>query len=71
MVIEDTERDPNETVILYFTESDRQAADSLPDELTTEQYVLITTLLDKLNRSEDFDGKEFYLQKLQRSPGFQ
>ncbi len=67
VVIEDTERDPNETVILYFTESDRQAADSLPDELTTEQYVLITTLLDKLNRSEDFDGKEFYLQKLQQA----
>ncbi len=47
-----------------FSESDRQAVDTLPDPLTTEQYVTVTALLDKLTRSADFAEKAAYLQKL-------
>ena len=50
--------------LLYFSQSDRAAVDALPEELTTEHYVTVTTLLDKLTQSEDFDGKELYLEKL-------
>lgn len=57
-------RDDGETVLLYFSASDREAVAKLPEELTTEQYVLVTTLLDKLQQSEDFEEKEEYLQKL-------
>ncbi len=47
-----------------FSDEDKKAVASLPAKLTTEQYVTVTTLLDKLDRSEDFAGKETYLQKL-------
>ena len=57
-------RDDGETALLYFSASDREAVAKLPEELTTEQYVLVTTLLDKLQQSEDFEEKEEYLQKL-------
>ena len=50
--------------LLSFSLSDRAAADALPDRLTTEQYVTVTTLLDKLRQSEDFEGKERYLDRL-------
>lgn len=63
-VTESPEDDRGDTVNLYFSEADRQAADSLPEKLTTEQYVQVTTLLDKLRQCEYFDGKELYLQKL-------
>lgn len=53
-----------ENIILYFSESDRQAVDELPEKLTTEQYVQVITLLDKLNQSESFEGKELYRQRL-------
>ncbi len=63
-VTESPKDESGENVILYFSESDRNAADGLPENLTTEQYVLVTTLLDKLNKCEDFDEKNIYLEKL-------
>lgn len=57
------------TVLLFFSESDRRAVDSLPAELTTEQYVTVTTLLDKLEQSEAFDGKNEYLKRLTEAKG--
>lgn len=53
-----------ENTVFLFTEEDRAAVHSLPETLTTEQYVLVTALLDKLHRAEDFAEKEFYLEKL-------
>lgn len=64
VVVESPEDDLGGTVALYFSDADRQAADSLPEKLTTEQYVQVTTLLDKLRQCEDFGEKELYLQKL-------
>ena len=47
-----------------FSEADMQKVDSLPESVTTEHYVTVTELLDKLENSADFEGKEAYLQKL-------
>ena len=55
---------PEDTPILYFSASDREAADKLPSRLTTEQYVTVITLLEKLEQCEDFDKKTEYLKKL-------
>ena len=52
------------TPIMYFAPSDKRAVDSLPARLTTEQYYTVIALLEKLNRSDDFEGKENYLKKL-------
>lgn len=54
----------DDEVILYFSNADREAVESLPKKLTTEYYVTVTALLDKLLRSEDFDGKDHYSEKL-------
>ncbi len=61
---ESTEETQEDTPLLYFAPSDRKAVDSLPARLTTEQYFTVTALLEKLNRSDDFEGKENYLKKL-------
>ena len=61
---ESTEETQEDTPLLYFAPSDRKAVDSLPARLTTEQYFTVTALLEKLNRSDDFEGKEKYLKKL-------
>ena len=66
-VIESPKDGQNDSVLLYFTDSDRKAADCLPERLTTEQYVTVTTLLDKLRQCEDFDGKDAYLEKLSKA----
>lgn len=63
-VIESPENAADDLPLLSFSLSDRAAADALPERLTTEQYVIVTTLLDKLRQSEDFDGRELYLDKL-------
>lgn len=60
------EKEPDEP-LLFFSESDRAAVDAFPEKLSTEQYVSVTTLLSKLERSEDFDGKDVYLKKLTRA----
>ena len=63
-VIESPGDGGGETVILSFTAADRAAVDELPQPLTTEQYVTVTTLLDKLECCEDFDGREDYITRL-------
>lgn len=63
-VVESPREESDEPVLLYFSDSDRRAADELPARLTTEQYVTVTTLLDRLNAAEDFDGREAYREKL-------
>lgn len=64
-VIKDSSDNSDENpVLLFFSASDREAADALPDRLTTEEYVTVTTLLDKLKQCDDFDEKESYLEKL-------
>lgn len=63
-VIESPDDGEEDTVLLYFSDSDKKAVDALPSPLTTEQYVTVTKLLDKLENSEDFDGKDLYRQKL-------
>ena len=61
---ESTAETEDNTPILYFAPSDKRAVDSLPARLTTEQYYTVIALLEKLNRSDDFEGKENYLKKL-------
>ena len=51
-------------MLLYFAQSDRDAVDALPGLLTTENYVTVIKLLDKLEKSEDFEGKEHYTSVL-------
>lgn len=63
-VIESPGDGGEETVILSFTAADRAAVDELPQPLTTEQYVTVTTLLDKLECCEAFDGREDYITRL-------
>lgn len=63
-VIESPGDGGEETVILSFTAADRAAVDELPQPLTTEQYVTVTTLLDKLECCEAFDGREDYIARL-------
>ena len=63
-VIESPGDGGEETVILSFTAADRAADDELPQPLTTEQYVTVTTLLDKLECCEAFDGREDYITRL-------
>lgn len=52
---------PDEPAAPVFSSSDRAAADALPEKLTTADYVTVTTLLYRLTRSGDFDGRERYL----------
>lgn len=61
---ESTEETQEDAPLLYFAPSDRKAVDLLPARLTTEQYFTVIALLEKLNRSDDFEGKENYLKKL-------
>lgn len=56
--------EPQENATVSFGDADREAADSLPENLTTAYEATVTFLLDKLLRSADFDGKAAYLQKL-------
>ena len=63
-VIESPGDGDDATVILSFTAADRAAVDGLPQPLTTEQYVTVTTLLDKLECCEAFDGREDYITRL-------
>ncbi|MDR3344814.1 MAG: DUF4430 domain-containing protein, partial [Oscillospiraceae bacterium] len=41
-----------------FTDADKQAAADLPSPLTTEQYVAVVTLLEKLELTADFAGRD-------------
>ena len=64
-VVESPKDDSESSALLYFSDSDRAAVDRLPEPLTTEQYVTVTTLLDKLDASEPFDGQAKYREKLE------
>ena len=57
----DSEKAPQKSI---FSAEDMKAAEQLPEKLTTEQYVIVTTLLEKLNNTDDFTGKDEYLRKL-------
>ena len=63
-VVESPEGGEEDTVLLYFSNADKEAVDAFPETLTTEYYVTVTTLLDKLENAEDFEGKDAYRQKL-------
>ena len=52
-----------------FTQADQKAADALPENPTTEQYTQVVQLLDKLEKSANFDRKSSYLKKLQAAKG--
>ena len=47
-----------------FTEADRQQVDALPKKLSTENDEEVTSLLNKLKMSRDFDGYDTYMTKL-------
>lgn len=55
--------------LLYFSESNKKTVDSLPldDRLTTEYYSTVTTLLYLIKNTEDFEGKDKYLIKLEKA----
>lgn len=53
-----------ESVLLYFTDTDKRQVEALPKELTTEQYVDVIKLIDKLEKSESFDKKKEYMATL-------
>lgn len=63
-VTENPDSGSGDTPLLDFSAADKEAVDSLPERLTTEQYVTVTKLLDKLEHSKEFEGKEAYRQKL-------
>lgn len=65
--VPDEEDDADETPLLYFSLTDRSAVDTLPSSLTTEQYVEVIKLLTKIEQSDDFEGKDEYLQKLTKA----
>lgn len=66
-IVESPEDLVEETVNGVFTEDDRRAAESFPEKLTTKEYVLVVTLLDKLCKCDDFEGKDAYLEILQNA----
>lgn len=59
----------NEQPLLHFSESNKASADALPcdDELTTEYFATVTTLRYILSNSEDFEGKQAYVIKLDKA----
>lgn len=67
-IVVDKQEEEN-TVLLYFSDDDKAQADNLPEKLTTEYYVPVVSLLDKLNSSEDFEQKDYYLNKLTKAKG--
>lgn len=52
-----------------FTQADQKAVDALPENPTTEKYTQVVQLLDKLEKSADFDQKSNCLKKLQAAKG--
>lgn len=58
------EDDENTSGSESFSQTDKQLVDSLSDTVTTESYALVVTLLDKLEKSPDFSGKQQYFNKL-------
>ncbi|MCM1544900.1 MAG: terpene cyclase/mutase family protein [Ruminococcus sp.] len=63
-IIESPADNETETDRIVFTEKDKKAVDTLPEKLSGEHYVTVTTLLEKLTLCADFDGKAAYMKKL-------
>ena len=66
-VVEDTGDDNSNELVYNFTNEDKQAVDSLPKALTTEYYISVIKLLDKLQMSEEFPDKQLYFDKLTKA----
>ena len=60
------DKDGTESKVV-FSETDMAAFETLPENPTTENYVLVITLLDKINRCEDFSGKDKIIKKLEEA----
>lgn len=60
------DKDGTESKVV-FSETDMAAFESLPENPTTENYVLVITLLDKINRCEDFSGRDETIKKLEEA----
>ena len=60
------DKDGTESKVV-FSETDMAAFETLPENPTTENYVLVITLLDKINRCEDFSGKDEIIKKLEEA----
>ena len=58
------DKDGTESKVV-FSETDMAAFETLPENPTTENYVLVITLLDKINRCEDFSGRDEIIKKLE------
>lgn len=56
--------DDSDQIILYFSISDCNEVDKLPEKLTGEYYVSVIKLLSKLENSDDFAKKDEYRKKL-------
>jgi cobalamin biosynthesis Mg chelatase CobN len=54
------------TPLLFFSNTDKAAVDALPRKLSTEQYVTVLELLDKLEHCDDFEGKSKYKAILEK-----
>lgn len=54
------------TPLLFFSDTDKAAVDALPRKLSTEQYVTVLELLDKLEHCDDFEGKSKYKAILEK-----
>ena len=63
-VISSPDDTQEETAVLIFSAQDKALAASLPEVLTTEHTMLIVKLLDKLERSEDFEEKAALHERL-------
>ena len=65
VIIDKTEEE--NSVLLCFSDEDKAQANNLPEKLTTEYYVDVVSLLEKLNNSEDFEEKDYYFNKLTKA----
>lgn len=61
------EEQPQEQKKIVFDEKDMQLYLSLPQNLTTENYVTVIQLIDKLEQAEELEGKADILAKLKNA----
>ncbi len=64
-ILPENEQKPEEKEKIFFTDEDIQMYNALPEEITTENYVTVTALLDKIKASEEFEGKTEILNNLE------
>lgn len=63
-VVESPDDEPDDTPTPSFSQADREAVEALPERLTTAQYAAGRNAADKAVPTEDFEGKDGYLQRL-------